>query len=170
MIRNATRDDVTRILAIYNDAILNTTAVYDYKVHTLADRLAWYEEKLAHHHPLLVWEEEGQVCGYATYGPFRPWQAYKYTIEHSVYVDKNCRRRGIGKALLQELIHRAEQQGYATMVAGIDAANTGSIQLHEQLGFTYAGTIKKAGYKFGRWLDLAFYQLMLTGPAAPTED
>ena len=170
MIREATRADVPRILAIYNDAILNTTAVYQYQVHTLADRLDWYEGKKAARLPLRVWEEQGEVCGYATYGPFRPWQAYKYTIEHSVYVDKDRRRRGIGKALLQELIRQAEQQGYATMVAGLAAANTGSIRLHVQLGFTPSGTIKKAGYKFGRWLDLVFYQLLLTGPAAPTED
>lgn len=170
MIRNATYDDIEQILAIYNDAILNTTAVYDYHAHTLADRLAWYEEKLAQHYPLLVWEEDGQVGGYATFGPFRPWRAYKYTVEHSVYVDKHCRGRGIGTALLQALIDIANRQGYATMVAGIDAANTPSIKLHERLGFTHAGTIKKAGYKFGQWLDLVFYQLFLTGPAAPTED
>lgn len=170
MIREVTRTDMAQILAIYNDAILNTTAVYDYQAHTLADRLAWYEEKVAARLPLLVWAEDGQVCGYATYGPFRPWQAYKYTIEHSVYVDKRYRRRGIGQSLLRELICRATQQGYATMVAGIDASNAGSIRLHERQGFTYTGTIKKAGYKFGRWLDLAFYQLMLAGPATPTED
>lgn len=170
MIRYAEHGDLTAILEIYNDAILTTTAVYDYKPHTLADRTAWYEKKTSDGFPVLVFEENNIVVGFATFGPFRAWPAYKYTIEHSVYVHKNHREKQIGKALLQELITIANTKGYATMVAGIDASNEGSRLMHEKLGFSQSGTIQKAGYKFGRWLDLVFYQYELRGPDSPIEE
>jgi L-amino acid N-acyltransferase YncA len=164
MIRKAGVRDLQAILDVYNDAILHTTAVYDYKPHTLQDRKSWYEKKLEDGFPVLVYEVDGDVAGFASFGPFRAWAAYQYTIEHSVYVHKHYRNRGIGLALLQEIIGIAEDRGYAVMVAGIDESNTQSIRLHERLGFTYAGTIMKAGYKFDRWLNLCFYQKELRGP------
>lgn len=170
MIREATEKDLGAILKIYNDAILHTTAVYDYKAHTLADRTAWYESKRRDGYPLLVLEEDQQVVAYATFGPFRAWPAYKYTIEHSVYVHEDYRHRGFATQLMKKLITIADAGGYATLVAGIDAANAGSIKMHEKLGFTLSGVIKKAGYKFHQWLDLAFYQLPLQGPKTPSED
>lgn len=169
MIREATAKDLVDILGIYNDAIVNTTAVYDYKVHTLEERKQWYEKKQQEGHPLLVVEKNGKVAAFATFGSFRAWPAYKYTIEHSVYVHRNCRGQGLATQLMKELITIANDREYATLVAGIDAANKGSIKLHEKLGFTYSGVIKKAGYKFGKWLDLAFYQLELKGPKTPEE-
>lgn len=169
MIRHGNYEDLTAILDIYNDAILNTTAVYSYKPHTLKERTAWYEQKLADGFPLLVFEENNVVVGFATFGYFRAWPAYKYTIEHSVYVHKDHRGKHLGTLLLQELISIANEQGYATMVAGIDASNEGSKILHEKLGFTKSGIIEKAGYKFGKWLDLAFYQYSLIGPTNPSE-
>lgn len=170
MIRYATAADLPAILDIYNDAILNTTAVYDYTPHTLEDRTAWYETKKNAHIPIWVLEEDQLVIGFATFGPFRAWPAYKYTIEHSVYVHKDHRGKRLGTLLLQELIQYAEAKGYATLVAGIDGSNKASLVLHERAGFTNAGTIQKAGYKFGKWLDLVFYQYHLTGPANPTEN
>lgn len=170
MIRAVQQQDLPAILAIYNEAIENTTAVYTYQPHTLAMREAWLAEKEAASWPVLVYEEDGQVAGFATYGPFRAWPAYKYTIEHSVYVDAQFRGRQIASRLLAALMTRAESAGYATMVAGIDDDNEPSKRLHEKLGFAYAGTIHKAGYKFGRWLNLAFYQRQLAGPAVPNED
>ena len=169
MIRLATRDDLPPVLDIYNDAIINTTAIYDYKPHTLADREAWYDKKLAAGFPLFVFEEDGAVIGYATYGPFRDFPAYKYTVEHSVYVHKDHHGKKIGTRLMQKLIETLNDRGYATLVAGIDADNEGSCLMHEKMGFRHAGTITKAGYKFGRWLTLRFYQYELAGPAAPTE-
>lgn len=169
MIRYATDSDLPAILEIYNDAILNTTAIYAYKPFTLEDRKLWYEQKLRDGFPLLVFEEGGCVAGYATYGPFRAYPAYKYTVEHSVYVHKNCRGRHIGLALMRELMKLAET-GYKTMVAGIDAANAGSISMHKQLGFCECGTIKSAGYKFGQWLDLVFYAYHFPGPESPAEE
>lgn len=170
MICYAERVDLAAILEIYNEAILKTTAVYDYSPHTLEDRILWYEKKLADGFPVLVFKEDNIVVGFATYGPFRAWPAYKYTIEHSVYVHKNHRGKHIGTALLRELIKTADEKGYATMVAGIDAGNEESKLMHEKLGFIKAGTISKAGYKFGKWLDLTFYQYALQGPQVPTED
>jgi len=170
MIRNGTHDDLMAILDIYNDAIINTTAVYSYKPHTLKERSMWYEQKITDGFPLLVFEENNFVVGFATFGFFRAWPAYKYTVEHSVYVHKDHRGKHIGSLLLQELIKIANNQGYATMVAGIDANNEGSKLLHEKLGFNKSGIIKKAGYKFGKWLDLVFYQYQLQGPKHPCEE
>jgi phosphinothricin acetyltransferase len=170
MIRHAKYEDLEAILEIYNDAIMNTTAVYDYKPHTLKTRTAWYEKKLCDGYPVWVFEENNQVIGFATYGPFRAWPAYKYTIEHSVYVHHGHRGKQVGSRLLKELIQDANTKGYATLVAGIDFSNEGSKLMHEKLGFSEAGVIRKAGYKFGKWLDLSFYQYHLQGPNTPIEE
>ncbi|AKL94773.1 GCN5-like N-acetyltransferase [Clostridium aceticum] len=170
MIRQATEEDLKWILEIYNDAIINTTAVYEYKAYSLEDRKVWYNKKMEKGYPVLVFEEEGKILGFATFGPFRERPAYKYTIEHSVYVDRSGRNKGIGTALMQEIIKTADERGFATLVAGIDGANEQSIKIHEKLGFKYSGTIERAGYKFGKWLNLVFYQLDLKGPKIPVEE
>ena len=170
MVRQATEKDLMDILEIYNDAILNTTAIYDYKAHTLEDRIQWYEKRKQDGHPLLVFEKNDKVVAFATFGPFRAYPAFKYTIEHSIYVHKDYRNLGIGKILLKELIDIASVDEYATIVACIDSLNENSIKIHEKFGFKYSGTITKAGYKFGKWLDLVFYQLDLTGPKIPLEE
>lgn len=169
MIREAGEKDLKDILEIYNDAILNTTAIYAYKIQTLEDKKQWYEKKKQDGYPLLVFEEKDKVVGFATFGPFREWPAYKYTIEHSIYVHKDYRSQGIATKLMKEIIEIANKREYATLVAGIDAANEASIKIHEKIGFKYSGTVTKAGFKFGKWLDLAFYQLDLTGPKEPFE-
>lgn len=170
MIREASEKDLEGILEIYNDAILNTTAVYTYKSQTLEEKKQWYKEKKEKGFPLLVFEEDGIIAGFATYGAFRDWPAYKYTVEHSIYVHNDYQKRGIASKLMKKLIEIADKNGYATMVAGIDTGNDHSLRFHEKLGFKYCGTVTKAGYKFGRWLDLVFYQLHLTGPEKPTEE
>ncbi|MDT8715696.1 N-acetyltransferase family protein [Clostridium sp. 19966] len=170
MIREAQVKDIKDILEIYNDAILNTTAIYSYKPHTIEQRTEWFNEKKKEGYPVFVYEEDGKAVGFATYGQFRPWPAFKYSIEHSIYVHKAYRNKGIAKALMQKLIKAAEEEGYAIIVAGIDSANKGSLLMHEKLGFKHVGTIEKAGYKFDRWLDLVFYQLNLSGPKNPTEE
>lgn len=121
-------------------------------------------------YPIIVWEQDHKVVGFATFGPFRAWPAYKYSIEHSVYVDKEYRKKGIATSLMKHLIAIASEKEYMTLIAGIDAANEKSIAMHKNFGFVYSGTIKKAGFKFDRWLDLAFYQLELNGPENPVED
>ncbi|TEB06088.1 N-acyltransferase YncA [Pelotomaculum schinkii] len=169
MIRQAVEKDLCEIMEIYNDAILNTTAVYTYKVQTIEERKLWFQKKNEDNFPVIVFEEDNTVMGFATFGPFRAWPAYKYTIEHSVYVHRDYRKRGIGTALVKQIIKLANEREYATLVAGIDAFNEKSIVMHEKMGFQYSGAIKRAGFKFGKWLDLVFYQLDLTGPEDPID-
>jgi L-amino acid N-acyltransferase YncA len=158
------------ILAILNDAILNTTALYDYRPRTLTMMTSWFEAKQRGNYPVIgAVTESGELMGFTSYGPFRAWPAYKYTVEHSVYVASAFRGQGIGKRLLQEIVTAARQQDYHVLVGGIDSQNAVSIRLHERLGFQHAGTIRQAGFKFGRWLDLAFYQLILDTPARPAD-
>ncbi len=170
MIRYAQAADLGAILDIYNDAILNTASVYYYKPHTIEDRLSWYERKVRDGFPVLVFEENNHVIGFATFGPFRVRPAYKYTVEHSVYVHKDHRRKGVGTRLMMDLIKIANERECATVVAGIDSSNEGSRVMHENLGFTNCGTIKRVGYKFGKWLNVTFYQYELRGPTTPKEE
>ena len=119
--------------------------------------------------PIGAVDAAGTLLGFATYGVFRARPAYKYSVEHSVYVHKDCRGQGAGRALLQRIIEAAREQNYHVLVGGIDAENAASIALHRELGFTHAGTITQSGFKFGRWLDLAFYQLTLETPVNPVD-
>ena len=158
------------ILAIFNDAILNSTALYDYKPRTKEMMTAWFEAKAKGKFPVIGLENDsGELMGFASLGTFRAFPAYKYTVEHSVYVDARFRGQGVGKRLLQEIITAAQRQEFHVMVGAIDASNTVSIRLHESLGFTPCGIIRQAGFKFNRWLDLAFYQLILPTPSEPSD-
>jgi phosphinothricin acetyltransferase len=160
-IRQAVYDDLPQMLDIYNDVILNTTAVYDYEAHTMDMRRQWFETKQQQGFPVFVAEENGVVLGFSSIGPFRAWAAYKYTVENSIYVKANYRGKGVGKLLLQPLIEASKKLGLHTIVAGIDASNNASIYLHKQFGFEEVAHFKQVGYKFDKWLDLTFLQLML---------
>ena len=161
MIRHATREDVAGILDIFNYNIVHSTATYLYDEQTLKERLAWFVAKGGAGEPIFVYEVDGCIAGYATYGKFRPHVAYQYTIENSVYVHENFQRRGIAKQLMLHLIEEAKQARYKTMIACIDASNDSSKKMHEKLGFMYNGTLKNVGFKFGKWLNLDIYQLNL---------
>lgn len=157
-------------MAILNEAIEKSTALYDYKPRTAESMASWFDAKEAGGFPVIgVESPQGELLGFGSYGTFRAWPAYKYTVEHSVYVHHAHRQGGIGTTLLRELIARARAQQMHVMIGGIDTANTGSISMHTKLGFVHAGTITQAGFKFGRWLDLAFYQLTLETPINPTD-
>jgi phosphinothricin acetyltransferase len=158
------------ILAILNDAIVTSTALFDYRPREPASMVEWFRAKEVRRFPVLgIVDDAGALLGFATYGPFRNWPAYKYTVEHSVYVHRDHRRQGLARALLERLIATAEQQDYHVMVGGIDATNAASIALHVELGFVLAGTIHHAGFKFGRGLDLAFYELGVRTPTRPVD-
>lgn len=158
------------ILAIFNDAILTSTALYDYKPRPAESMVGWFKTKEAGGFPVIgIEDEENELMGFASYGTFRAWPAYKYSVEHSVYVRAEHRGKGFGKALMNRLIEAARGQGRHVMVGGIDVENAASVALHRQLGFEHAGTIKHAAFKFGRWLDLAFYQLVLETPLSPVD-
>jgi phosphinothricin acetyltransferase len=159
-----------QILAIFNDAIATSTALYDYKPRPRESMDTWFQTKQTGGFPVIGFESAaGELMGFASYGTFRAWPAYKYSVEHSVYVDGRHRGLGLGEALMRALIARARERDVHVLVGGIDAANQGSIRLHEKLGFKHAGTLREAGFKFGRWLDLAFYQLTLDTPANPVD-
>jgi L-amino acid N-acyltransferase YncA len=169
-IRSARESDLPGILEIYNDIILTTTAVYQYVPQTTEMRRAWYDSKLKDGFPVFVAESEGRVVGFSSYGPFRAWAAYKYTVENSVYVAADQRGNGIGKLLMTPLIDTAKQQDLHAIIAGIDASNLGSIKLHQSFGFEGVAHFRQVGYKFGHWLDLKFMQLLLNTPQHPKED
>jgi phosphinothricin acetyltransferase len=158
------------ILDILNDAIVTSTALYDYQPRTLASMRGWFDAKAAGGFPVIgAVDEAGTLLGFASYGTWRAFPAYKYTVEHSVYVHKDARGRGLASLLMRALIDAARAQGKHLLVGAIDAANDASIALHQQLGFVHAGTVRQAGFKFGRWLDVAFYQLILDTPAQPVD-
>ncbi|MBL9117378.1 MAG: N-acetyltransferase [Verrucomicrobiaceae bacterium] len=159
------------IRGILNHAIVHTTARYDYLPKTADEMSSWFEGKQHAGLPIIgLADDSGRLVGFGSYGPFRAFAAYKYTVEHSIYVDTEFQGRGFGKQLLDRLIQVAESQGFKTMVGVIDAENAGSIELHKKQGFITCGIIKEAGYKFGRWLDLVICQKQLTGPTHPVEE
>lgn len=157
----ADKDDVLSILNIYNEAILNTTAVYDYLPHTFEMRKQWFDTKKQQNFPVFVVEDDSEVVGFSSIGPFRAWAAYQYTVENAIYVRTDRQGKGIGKLLMQPLIDAAKAMRIHTIVAGIDADNMGSIQLHKHFGFEEVAHFKQVGWKFDKWLDLKFMQLML---------
>ena len=162
ILRPATAEDVPAILAIYNDVIATSTAVYAVEPVSLADRLAWFDARKAQGFPVLVAVEADNVLGFASFGEWRgAWYGFRYTVEHSVHVAADARGKGIGVMLVEALFPLALAMGKHVMIGAIDADNAGSIRFHERLGFTVAGTFPEVGHKFGRWLDLVFMQRFL---------
>lgn len=161
MIREAKAEDLQQMLAIYNDVIRETTAVYEYEPQTPAMRQLWWEGRKQQNLPVFVAEEEGKILGFSSFGPFRAWAAYQFTAENSVYVASEGRGRGIGKRLLAPLIEAARQRGLHTLIAGIDASNEASLRLHRHFGFEEVAHLRQVGWKFDRWLDLKLMQLIL---------
>jgi L-amino acid N-acyltransferase YncA len=162
VIRPATPADLPAILEIYNDAVLNTTASYDYEPSTLGQRTEWFEEKQAKGYPVFAAEDEGgRVVGWSALGSFRGRYGYRFTAEDSVYVAADQRGKGIGRQLVIRLIQAAKEMGLHAIIAGIDTEGEASIRLHASLGFQEVGCVREVGYKFGRWLDVVFMELLL---------
>jgi len=151
------------ILNIFNQAISSSTALYEYELRTLDNIRQWFQYKAQKKYPIIGIEDNrgNDLLGFSTYGTFRPFAACQYSVEHSVYVDVSHRSKGVGKALLRQLIQTAQQQNYHMMIGVIDRANEISIKLHRSMNFNHCGTIKHAGFKFERWLDIELYQLIL---------
>ena len=154
----SSRAQLPEILAIYNEVIRNTTAVYSDEEVTLENRERWFDAKGAQGFPVLVATDSSGVVGFGTFGEFRAWPCYRASVEHSVHVRADFRRRGVGRALVEALIDAAAAMQKHVMIAGIDAENVNSISLHESLGFEVVGHFREVGRKFGRWLDLKFMQ------------
>lgn len=160
-IRPYVTEDTQAILDIINHNILHSTALYDYKIRSYEQQKNILEEKISKNFPVIVAECNGKVVGFGMYSEFRFREAYKFTVEHSVYVNENFHGKGIGKLMLQELISLARQQKLHTMIAVIDSENQSSVEFHEKFGFKTVGIIKESGFKFDRWLDSVFMQLIL---------
>lgn len=170
MIRDATQHDLPAIRAIYNDAVLNTTAIWNEQPVDLGNRQAWFSARHAQGYPILVSVENDEVTGYASFGDWRPFEGFRYSVEHSVYIRSDQRGKGLGPLLMQALIERARDGGKHVMVAAIESGNQASIRLHERLGFITTGQMPQVGIKFGRWLDLTFMQLALNPGAEPPKE
>ena len=160
-IRSYQIEDTQAILEIINYNILNSTALYDYEPRTLENQIAIFDDKLKKGFPIIVATENDTVVGFGYYSEFRFREAYKFTAEHSVYAHPNHIGKGIGKLILENLIHLAKAQNLHTMIGVIDAENQSSIEFHKKFGFEVAGTIKDSGFKFNRWLHSVFMQKML---------
>lgn len=160
-IDDATEADLPAILAIYNEVVANSTAIYARDPSTLNERAAWREARLATGYPVLVAREGGEVLGFASFGDFRAWPGYAATVEHSVHVRADARRKGVGRALLSVLPDLARALSKHVILGGIDADNAGSLALHASLGFEKVAHFRQVGRKFDRWLDLVFVQLIL---------
>ena len=160
-IRAAAETDLEAIRDIYNHAVEHTTAIWNEVLVDSENRRAWMEQRRARGFPVLVAIRDGKVAGYASYGDWRAFDGYRHTVEHSVYVDKDCRGAGLGKLLMLALIEHARADAKHVMIAAIEAENTASMALHERLGFRLVGIHREVGQKFGRWLDLAMMELKL---------
>ncbi|WP_354579197.1 N-acetyltransferase family protein [Rhodococcus sp. PvR044] len=161
LIRDADHHDLPGILEIHNEAVLNTTAIWDEETVDVEDRREWLEARRRAGYPVLVAESDGRVAGYASYGVWRAKTGYRYTVENSVYVHVDHHRKGIASQLMAALIERAKAGSVHVMVASIESSNTTSIALHERFGFRTVAVMPEVGMKFGRWLDMTFMQLTL---------
>jgi phosphinothricin acetyltransferase len=165
-ITDAVETDFDAITAIYNDVIRTSTAVFNDAPVSVGDRITWWKARGAQGYPVLVAKDENGIAGFATFGDFRPWPGYRFTVEGTIHIDSSARRKGVGAALLQVLIARARQAGKHVMVAGVDSANIASLGFLERSGFERVGHLREVGNKFGKFLDLIFLQYMLEPPAS----
>lgn len=166
-IRDANSADCAAIAEIYNHAVRTTVAILNEIEVDAANRQAWLRDRVKAGFPVMVGEEGGKIIGYASYGPWRAFDGFRESVEHSVYVAPSAQGKGVGLQLMQALISRARAQNIHVMIAGIEASNAASIHLHQKLGFIQTAMMPQVGQKFGRWLDLAFLQLTLDPRSAP---
>jgi phosphinothricin acetyltransferase len=161
-VRPATRADLPGILEIYNDAVLTTTATYDYEPRAMEHRVAWFEDHVKQDYAIFVAEDRtGNIVGWSALNPYHARMGYRFTSENSVYVATQHRGKGIGKLLLAPLIEAARKRGLRAIIAAIDAENDVSIRLHARFGFEKVGHFKSVGFKFNRWLDVVYMELLL---------
>ncbi len=161
IIRPAVESDIPEVTAIYNEVVRTSTAIYQDEPFSVEDRIAWWQAQQQKSYPLLVAEEEGSILGFASYGDFRPRPGYRFTVEGTIHLREDSRRQGLGTQLLRALIQLAHAQGKHMMMAGVDGENTASRRFMEKMGGVQTGCLKEVGYKFGRYLDLVFYQIRL---------
>jgi L-amino acid N-acyltransferase len=169
-IRDAVESDFGQITAIYNDVLTHSTAIYSDRPATREERVAWWQTRLHQGYPVVVALDEDHIAGFATFGDFRAWPGYRYTVEGTVHIHSGSRGQGIGTALLKVIIEKARAIGKHVMIAGVDSENAASLRFLEQFGFERAGELREVGYKFDRYLSLVFLQFWLTPPGAPIKE
>jgi L-amino acid N-acyltransferase YncA len=165
-IRDAAEADIDAIRDIYNDVLTHSTAIYNDRPATREDRVAWWKARVEQGYPVLVADDDGAVAGFASFGDFRSWPGYRFTVEGTVHIHAERRGKGIGTALLHAIVDRARAAGKHIMIAGVDAENAASLKYLERFGFERAGYLREVGFKFERYLDLVFLQYWLTPPAS----
>lgn len=166
LIRAMTETDLADVNHLYNHYVLHSTCTYQEAAETLESRRQWFHRH-GNEHPLITAEIAGQVIGWGALSPYHSRSAYRRTVENSVYVHHQWLRRGVGSLLLRELIQRATVLGHRAIIAGIDSEQAGSIAAHARLGFKEAGRFHQVGYKFDRWLDVVYMELIVHRDAAP---
>lgn len=169
-IRDAAPTDFDEITAIYNDVLLSSTAIYNDRPATCQDRLAWRNARLAQGYPVLAADEGGQIAGFASFGDFRSWPGYSFTVEGTIHVRSGARGQGVGTALLKALVARAKKLKKHTMIAGVDSENAAALRFLERFGFERTGLLREVGFKFGHFLDLVFLQYWITPPSETEKD
>ena len=162
IIRKPIEREIPALLEIYNYEVENGIATLDIDKKTLADWERWYYAHNVDNHPLIVCEDEGEIAGYATLSTYREKQAYRSTVELSVYVSPRHRRKGVGTLLMSEILKAAKaDESIHTVVSVITSGNEASVRLHGKFGFTFSGVIREAGIKFGRYIDIENYCLIV---------
>jgi L-amino acid N-acyltransferase YncA len=165
-IRDATESDFGQITEIYNDIVLHSTATWNDRPATVEERIAWWQGRVRQGYPVLVAADQDRIAGFATFGDFRSWPGYRFTVEVTIYIHAGHRGQGIGARLLAELTARAQALGKHSMIAAVDSENSGSLRFLERHGFQRVGYIPEAGFKFGRFLDLVLLQCRINASAA----
>jgi L-amino acid N-acyltransferase YncA len=163
-VRNAIEPDLQRITDIYNEVLTTSTAIFNDRPALVEERREYWKSRVQQGYPLLVAVEGDTVLGYATFGDFRSWPGYRFTVEGTIHIHTSARRNGVGTALLKELVGHAKTAGKHVMIAGVDATNKASLSFLEGFGFERVGHLREVGYKFDKFLDLVFLQIMLADP------
>ena len=164
-LRPAVRSDCPGIVAIYNEAVVNSTASYDYEPQRLAQREAWFTDHQRGGYPMFVAvDEAGRIVGWSALSRYHGRVGFRFTVENAVYVAADQRGRGIGRLLLERLLESAKERGYHAVIAAIDGENQASLELHRKFGFEVVGRFRRVGYKFNRWLDVIYMELLLPEP------
>src|SRR6185312_9267406 len=166
-IRDAALPDIPQITEIYNSIVLTSTAIYNDRCSTAEERADWWVRRVEQGFPVIVAADGSSVLGYGSFGEFRPWRGYRFTVEGTVHIREDVRGQGVGRQLLAELLARARAMGKHVVVAGVDSENEASLRFLERHGFVYVGQLREVGYKFGRYLHLNFLQYWLTEPGSP---
>ncbi|MGA7110777.1 MAG: N-acetyltransferase family protein [Terracidiphilus sp.] len=163
-IRDAVEVDFEQITAIYNEVLTHSTAIYNDRPFTIEERLTWWRSRQDQAYPVLVAADDNHIAGFATFGDFRSWPGYRFTVEGTVHIHAEARSRGVGTALLKEIVERARALGKHTMIAGVDSENAASLRFLERFGFERVAHLREVGFKFDRYLDLVFLQYWLSPP------